>query len=954
MSAQSGVVSRDLFSVDVEFKSGFVICFSALRRVDGADLFGMGLVVFVVIPRRRLRGGKRERGQTSKSSKESHGPSISQVKRDGSKAISVKQNPTKGRPIPPKPAIFSRRLKMLETVPTHSQHYRGEQCFHCGEPVGKGRFAYDGKAFCCTGCMTVFQLLTENGLDEFYTMSDAAGVRITTPVGNGRFDYLDDAAVRAQLVDYSDDRITKVTLRAPSIHCVACIWLLENLFRLKPGVAESRVRFLQKEVAITFDTTRVKLSEVVTLLASLGYEPELKLSDLDKKQTSPVTRRLWMQIGFAGFAFGNIMLMSLSSYFGLDAFQAARFKPLFGYVSLALVLPVVFYSAADYWKTAWRSVQQRAISLDIPIAVGIAALFAQSVFEVTSGRGDGYFDSLSGLLFFLLSGKLFQQKIFDRLAFDRDYKSFFPLSVTRREGERQEQCSLSQLRVGDHVVLRHGELIPADARLTSGAAVIDYSFVTGESAPIEKNVGEHLFAGGRQVGGTIEIETVKAVSQSYLTSLWNQKPFRKEKDASLETLTDQYSRRFTKIVFGIALAAGVFWSFASTAKALNAFTAVLIVACPCALALAAPFALGTAQRLLGRRNIYLKNTGVLERLARVDHIVFDKTGTLTGAGVGQVELVGATLNLREQRLVSALAQDSTHPYAMRIREVLPASTDLVRSFSETTGCGITGTIDGTRVYMGSRVWLEQNGISVPKRDEAGSQVHLAIGNLYRGTFVLKSALRPQTASMIENIAHEITLLSGDNQKERGIFAAVFGRAEMRFNQSPHDKLSYISELQANGRTVMMVGDGLNDAGALKQSDVGVAVVENVNAFSPASDVIISGDVVPRLDRVLQYAKRCVRIVRWSFVISGLYNIVGLAIAARAELSPVVCAVLMPLSSLTVVLFACGAVTVAARKLTSSECARPRAQQRIVRAEAPDLAAAEDGRARALRYAEVAQ
>ncbi|MDB6057980.1 MAG: ATPase [Verrucomicrobiales bacterium] len=809
---------------------------------------------------------------------------------------------------------------MLETVSIRTQQSHGEQCFHCGEPVGKARFAYESKAFCCNGCLTVFQLLTENGLEDFYSMSDAAGVRITAPVGDGQFAYLDDGAVRGKLVDYSDDKITRVTFRAPAIHCVACVWLLENLFRLKPGIAEARVRFLQKEVAITFDTGRIKLSEVVALLASLGYEPELKLSDLERKQSSPTSRRLWMQIGFAGFAFGNIMLMSLSSYFGLDAFEAARFKPLFGFISLALVLPVVFYSATDYWKTAWRSVQQRSISLDIPIAVGIAALFAQSVYDVIGGRGDSYFDSLAGLLFFLLSGKLFQQKIFDRLAFDRDYKSFFPLSVTRCDGEREEQCSLSQLRVGDRLVLRHGELIPADARLVGGAAVVDYSFVTGESAPVEKNIGEHLFAGGRQMGGTIEIQTVKEVSQSYLTSLWNQKPFQKEKNGTLETLTNQYSRRFTKVVFGIAIAAGLFWSLSSSAKAINAFTAVLIVACPCALALAAPFALGTAQRLLARRNIYLKNTGVLETLARVDHVVFDKTGTLTASGAGEVRISGVQLTAQEQQWVAALAHDSTHPYATRISETMPGSNATVRSFSETAGCGITGTVSGTRVHMGSRMWLEQNAISVPPNNEAGSHVHVAIGSVYRCTFILTSALRPQTAQMIRRLGHNATLLSGDNEKERGMFAPVFGGAEMRFNQSPHDKLSYITELQANGRTVMMVGDGLNDAGALNQSDVGVAVVENVNAFSPASDVIVSGDVVPRLDKVLQFSKQCVRIVRWSFVVSGLYNVVGLAIAARAELSPVICAVLMPLSSLTVVLFACGAVTVAARNLRENTTA----------------------------------
>src|SRR6478609_404275 len=330
-------------------------------------------------------------------------------------------------------------------------------CFHCGTLCRGAVFTAQEKSFCCNGCCTVFEILSANGLTDFYKFSETAGVRITATVKTEQFKFLDEPAVREKLVDFSDAKLTRVTFHIPSIHCIACVWLLENMFQLKPGIGQTQVNFPRKEVALSFDTAQVKLSEVVTLLASLGYEPELKLSDLEKKQTTPATRWLWMQIGFAGFAFGNIMLMSLSSYFGIDAFQAARFKPLFGYISFVLVLPVVFYSATDYWKSAWRSIQQRAISLDIPIAVGIAALFLESAYEVTSGRGDGYFDSLVGLLFFLLSGKLFQQKIFDRLAFDRDYKSFFPLSVTRREGARDQQCSLSQVRVGDHLVLRHGE-----------------------------------------------------------------------------------------------------------------------------------------------------------------------------------------------------------------------------------------------------------------------------------------------------------------------------------------------------------------------------------------------------------------------------------------------------------------------------------------------------------------
>ena len=390
-------------------------------------------------------------------------------------------------------------------------------------------------------------------------------------------------------------------MHLPAIHCVACVWLLENLHRLNPGVGGSQVTFPRKEVAISFNPAQVKLSEVAALLASLGYEPELKLSDLQEKRGTASGRRLWLQLGVAGFAFGNIMLFNLSSYLGLDSFSGPTFSRLTGWLSFALALPVFFYSASDYWRSAWRSLRQRMLTIDVPIAAGIVALFGQSIYEVASGRGEGYFDSLAGLLFFLLCGKLFQQKTYDRLAFDRDYQSFFPLAVTRTRGRIEERVALSQLAIGDRLVIRNSELIPADARLVEGPAVIDYSFVTGESEPVEKMMGDHLYAGGRQIGGCIEVELVKAVSQSYLTSLWNQDAFRKAKGRTIDTITNRYSPRFTWIILAIAIGAAVFWAFVEPARAVKSFTSVLIVACPCALALAAPFTLGTAQRMLGRK-----------------------------------------------------------------------------------------------------------------------------------------------------------------------------------------------------------------------------------------------------------------------------------------------------------------------------------------------------------------
>ena len=592
-------------------------------------------------------------------------------------------------------------------------------CFHCGEPCPDPNLTKDDKAFCCRGCRFVHDLLAESGLGQFYDLSRHPGVRIRRPAKREQWAYLDDPALQQQLLDFTDGKVSRVTFQVPAIHCVACVWLLENLFRLQPGIGGSQVNFPRREVTITFATEKLPLSELVALLASIGYEPVLTLGELEKRKRDPARKRQWLQVGIAGFAFGNIMLLSLPTYIGLDSLSGPLFKIISGYLSLALAAPVLLYSASDYWRSAGLSLRQRVLTLDVPIALGLAALYAQSAYEVVLGRGNGYLDSLAALVFFLLCGRVFQQKTYDRMAFDR---------VT---AAGEESVAISNLRVGDRLRLRNGELIPADGRLLSGPAWIDYSFVTGEAETVPKAPGDYLYAGGRQTGGAIEIETVKAASQSNLMSLWNHEAFQKERGSRLDTLTNRYSRRFTLIVIAVAVGAGVFWVAAGDAgRGLRAFTSVLIVACPCALALAAPFALGTAQRALARMQVFLKNTFVLERMAQVDAIVFDKTGTLTAGaaeriafrrkaesrkqkaemerGLRSSAFTGGELTGAEETWVGSVARHSMHPLAVRIAQSLADKilAEPVEGFAETPGCGVEGRVQGHEVRLGSRAWLE--------------------------------------------------------------------------------------------------------------------------------------------------------------------------------------------------------------------------------------------------------
>ena len=788
-------------------------------------------------------------------------------------------------------------------------------CFHCGEPCPEGAFVLNDKPFCCLGCQTVYSLLQENGLDHFYQLQSAPGTRIRPDANAAKWAFLDDASVQETLLEFSDGTCARVTFHLPTIHCIACVWLLENLFKLNDGVGSSRVHFPRREVTITFYPGKITLGGLAALVESVGYTPELN-QGTGKKRSLRFQQRQWIQMGLAGFAFGNIMLMSLPFYLGLDRLNGPWFENMAGWLGLVFGLPVVTYSAGDFWQAAWLGLRRRTLTMEIPIILGLSAIYGTSCFDVMSHRGPGYGDSLCGLVFFLLCGRMFQMKTHERLTFDRDFKGFFPLSVVRKTGLGEGVVAISRIQTGDHLILRNGELLPADGTLVEGGAFMDYSFITGESQPVAVAAGGRLYAGGRQVGGAIEVETVKPVEQSQLAALWDNEAFRKPRENDLESLTNRYSRYFTKTVLCVALGAAVFWFHWDGGKALKVFISVLIVACPCALALAAPLTHGTAQRILERWQVFLKNPMVLERMSGVDTLIFDKTGTLTASRSGGVKFqscgagpIAHGLTAQESDEIGSLARMSIHPLSLRIAGAVSFHARPVQDFEEFPGGGIAGKVDGRLILLGSRDWLNQRGVSCQAEwpVQSGSSVGVALDGLFRGAFEVRNDLRPEVEQLVSKLKGRFNLimLSGDNDRETDLFRRLLGdKAVLKFNQSPVDKLHFIRVLQQSGHRVMMVGDGLNDAGALRQSDVGIAVVEEIGSFSPASDVILDAAHLPRLAEVLSYSRQSAWVVRSGFAISAVYNLAGVSVAASGWLVPIVCAILMPLSSATVVVFSC--------------------------------------------------
>lgn len=781
-----------------------------------------------------------------------------------------------------------------------------ERCAHCGLSLPeRGAIESDGKRFCCNGCSTVYAAIQSAGLGAFYD-GRALEAREAVPArpSGRRFAELDDPDLARTFEHHSDGSVS-TWLTLEGVHCAACVWLVESLPRVAAGVREARLDFARATAKVRWSPGETSLSAVAVALDRLGYTPHAFGAGRGEQRGD---RALLVRLGVAGAIAGNVMLMALALYSG--AGSDAAFAAFFRWGSLVLALPSVVYCAGIFYRGAWAALRTRTPNMDLPIAIGISAGFVSGAVNTFRGSGEVFFDTITTLVFLLLVGRWLGQRHQRRAALAADLAlALAPTTARVVEGAERREIRADSVSAEALVEVLPGERIPVDGRVETGDSAVDARLLTGESSPLEVKPGDRVYAGTDNLARVIVIRVERAGEQTRVAKLVAEMERAQRERAPIVRAADRIAGRFVVVVLALAALTLAVWWRVDPSLAVDHTIALLVVTCPCALGMATPLAVSVALGRAARRGILVRGGDVLETLARPARFVFDKTGTLT---VGRPELVEWTGSEELGRLVSAAERGCDHPLARAFRRAFEGSEGLVaESVERLTGSGLRATVEGRRLLVGTPELLTSSGVELSDDVLSRTRAHASRGLTPvlvadDGRIAIAAfgdALRSDAARALgelANYATSMSVLSGDHPLVVDRVCSELPLASMRGGVSPEEKLSEIAAYVEKGERVVMVGDGMNDAAAMSAASVGIAVHGGAEASLLAAGVFSTEPGVwPVLDAV-RGARLTLRAIHRGLAFSLAYNVVGVLLAMTGVLSPLVAAILMPLSSLTVV------------------------------------------------------
>lgn len=782
----------------------------------------------------------------------------------------------------------------------------GVECLHCGTPTNHP-LTQDQNFFCCQGCAQVYHYLQGHDLLKYYEVEENAPQKVEFS-DDQNFELLKETDFCQPYISYQDDSLLNFSWHLPAIHCRACVWLLEKLPEIETGIYDCKVDLMRKNIQFKIDPHAINMFSLANSLQSLGYAPDLK-TEKDQLKSESHSKEEWLQIGVSGFCFGNVMLFSFPEYLGGHEL-GKTFENLFRWLNLILSLPVLFYCAKNILLSGLRATRFSSLGVDTPISLGIITLFLYSSYEVLTQTGSGYFDSLCGLVFFLLLGRSFQRKNFQNLVFEKDEHRFFPLSVSALVKNDYKDIPLKELKANQIYKIKNGGMVPTDSELVQGDAALDYRLVTGESELKIPNYGQTIYAGGLQKKGELTLKALKKVHDSSLSKLWENASDLKA--PKFETFLDKTGRVFTVLIVTLAILTFYLWQDHSFGKGIELACAVLIIACPCALALSAPLSLGSSLRQFAKQGCYIRSANIIEIMSQCDSIIFDKTGTLS-----KIDESRGTFQNKDHKvhkLARALAKHSNHPIACAIYQT-GSDPDLnVTNFHSFTNSGIEGVVENHQVKIGKGSWAYPNDVSISQ--ETVIVIDGELADLFQKCVIWRDEILDKIPKSLNHL--DLYLLSGDHDQDKDALLPFFKPNCMHFDQSPQDKSDFVKSLQAQGHITAMIGDGVNDALALRAADVGITIPIGSGQFSPSSDIIIPEDKFLHLSNYLTYSRKSLQVIYIGITVSLLYNFVGISAAMSGWVSPLFSAILMPISSLTVVSLSIGLTTYYSRKIFSRQ------------------------------------